>query len=360
MCIRDSTNGQCFNWEPVAEHQEQDTDQWLGVLGNRVVSMRQDHATTYYRCVAGGEEGLAQELRDYLQLGVPLTPLYDQWAEVDDRMRTVCARIPGVRVLRQEPFECLISFICSSNNNIPRIKLMLTRLRTSYGSELATVPGCLSDGSELTLRAFPSIQQLSAATEQQLRDLGLGYRAKFIVATVAKIQELGGDAWLRGLRTQPYCEVQAGLMQLQGVGRKVADCVAVFSLDQAGSIPVDTHVWQIAVRDYDPTLQQTSSLTDTVYKRVGETFRSRYGQYAGWAHSLLFCAELPSFIKMLPAQMQQDMASFKAAAKVAKSAEKEAKSAAKAAKQARSEQEQSTPTKARKKLPLSSPGAKTN
>ncbi|CAN0407425.1 unnamed protein product, partial [Discosporangium mesarthrocarpum] len=76
---------------------------------------------------------------------------------------------------------------------------------------------------------------------------------------------------------------------------KVADCVALFSLDQSSAIPVDVHVWRIACRDYDPTLKDCKSLTPGVYERVGDLFRERFGEHAGWAHSLLFAAELPAF-----------------------------------------------------------------
>ena len=77
--------------------------------------------------------------------------------------------------------------------------------------------------------------------------------------------------------------------------------MALFSLDQAGVVPVDTHVWEIACRDLDPTLKQCASLTPAVYARVGDNFRTRYGAHAGWAHSLLFAAELPIFRGRLPA-----------------------------------------------------------
>lgn len=100
------------------------------------------------------------------------------------------------------------------------------------------------------------------------------------------------------------------MITLDGVGPKVADCVALFSLDRRGSIPVDTHVWQIAVRDFDRSLLEAKSLTPQVYKRVGELFRERYGEYAGWAHSLLFTAELPQYMVLLPRGLQNEMRAF--------------------------------------------------
>ena len=117
-------------------------------------------------------------------------------------------------------------------------------------------------------------------------DMGFGYRAKFIVNTVATLKEKGDDdttpeEWLMRLRDGERDAVQEALLEFTGVGRKVADCVALFSLDQTDCIPVDTHVWQIAVRDYDPTLKEAKSLTPAIYNRVGDLFRDRYGTYAG-------------------------------------------------------------------------------
>jgi N-glycosylase/DNA lyase len=101
------------------------------------------------------------------------------------------------------------------------------------------------------------------------------------------------------------------LCTLRGVGPKVADCIALFSCDQTGCIPVDVHVWRIACRDYDTSLQKAKSLTPTIYERVGDLFREKYGSHAGWAHSLLFAAELPAFRVLLPEILQKDMAAFK-------------------------------------------------
>ena len=97
---------------------------------------------------------------------------------------------------------------------------------------------------------------------------------------------------------------------LTGVGPKVADCIALFSLDQVGCVPVDTHVIQIAVRDFDPSLRNVS-LTKNVHERVGNLFRECYGPYAGWAHSLLFAAELPQFEDKLPKHVVTHIKKFK-------------------------------------------------
>jgi len=276
---------------------------------------------------------------DYFQLEKPLAPLYQQWSEQDERLSQIAAVIPGVRILRQDPVECLFSFLCSSNNNIPRITKMLSAVRETYGTKLMELPVRLleKDDDELSeepleimpIYSFPTLEQLkqSACTEQQLRDMGLGYRAKYVIQTRDLLIERGGQDFLYSLRCSNDADaVQDDLIQFSGIGRKVADCVALFSLDQTEAIPVDVHVQHIASRDYDPTvLGQAKSLTPTIYKRVGDLFRNRFCNYAGWAHSLLFVAELPSFRSVLPDDVVAEMDAWKEAETAKKAEAKEAK-----------------------------------
>jgi hypothetical protein len=232
-----------------------------------------------------------------------------------------------MRILRQDPWECLISFICSSNNNIARIGQMLAKLRARYGAPIAALDG-------ETFYAFPSPQALAAASEEELRALGMGYRARYLRQTAAAVVERGGAPFLRGLRGKPTAEVQAALMAFAGVGPKVADCVALFSCDATDAVPVDTHVWAIACCYYDRSLTMAASLTPTIYARVGELFRARFGSHAGWAHSLLFAAELPVFRSRLPPALRVEMEAFRVEEAASKVVKKAAAAARKVAKQA--------------------------
>ena len=326
-------NGQCFGWRP---HELRERE-YVGVLGRRVVAIRQTNVATQYRALYGGEDGLDEELYDYFQLATPLAPLYQTWASAGcPRMATITQCLPALRILRQNPAECLISFICSSNNNVPRITLILDRIREKYGEPLCdkaalegdtpakAEPGPdpsparnkLMPRMDVSVRwhSFPSIERLSEATEAELRQIGLGYRAKFIrnsaikvVAAAAKGGYQDGSAYLHALRALKREEVMTALLELDGVGPKVADCVALFSLDQVDTVPVDTHVWRIACRDYDTSLSDCKSLTPAVYDRVGLLFRERFGSHAGWAHQLLFAAELREFRPLLPPEMLSQM-----------------------------------------------------
>jgi len=115
-------------------------------------------------------------------------------------------------------------------------------------------------------------------------------------------EKKGGEDWLMKLRQKSLTEVQAELITLYGVGRKVADCVALFSLDKLDAVPIDTHVWQIACRDYASLLPALTnkSLNKRVYTQVGDFFRGRFGALAGWAQSVLFTADLAAFKARVP------------------------------------------------------------
>lgn len=325
------TNGQCFNWLVVEDdsdtatatpspHQKSawgthNANEWVGPLHNRILSIRETPATTMCRVLCGPTQDVKDDLRRYFRLEIPLAPLYDEWSRQDVRLAKIAKAIPGVRIVRQDPVECMFSFICSSNNNIPRITKMLFSLREKYGKFMMKLPVRQDRGesSDMSLYLFPTLASLAAATEEELRDMGLGYRAKFIIETRTMLVECGGDDFLLKLRLKRDAQaVQDELINFSGIGRKVADCIALFSLDQDDAIPVDVHVQHIASRDYDSTvLGEAKSITPKIYRRVGDLFRDRFKSYPGWAHSLLFVAELPSFREVLPIEVVREMDEWK-------------------------------------------------
>lgn len=340
------TTGQCFNWMVVQDDLDDknllqsssawgthNETEWVGPVQDFVISIKETPSTTLYRILHGPEADISEFLGDYFQLSTPLEPLYVSWSKSDERLARIANVIPGVRLIRQNPVECLFSFICSSNNNIPRITKMLSSFRQTFGKKMIDLPLRLSEDDVLsepleecmTLYSFPTLEELKIATEQQLRDMGLGYRAKFIIQTRDLLIDSGGQDFLYSLREKDAETVQEELIKFSGIGRKVADCVGLFSLDQTEAVPVDVHVGRIASRDYDPTvLGQSKSLTPTVYKNVGDLFRDRF-EYAGWAHSVLFVAELRSFRDVLPKDIVVQMDNFREAEQSRKAEEKEAK-----------------------------------
>jgi N-glycosylase/DNA lyase len=173
---------------------------------------------------------------------------------------------------------------------------------------------------------FPEPAALAKdGVEANLRALGFGYRAKYLYRTACMIVEKP-DGWLDALRNpespvlgkkaspagewaaegrEGYRVAHEELLALQGVGPKVADCVCLFGLGWGEAVPVDTHVWQIAQRDYKFGKGKHASLTKATYDAVGAKFRSLWGKEAGWAHSVLFTADLKAFSERLIARTEQ-------------------------------------------------------
>lgn len=231
----------------------------------------------------------------YFKSCIDISALKEQWCLSCPYFAIASKSLPGLRILRQEPFECLISFLTSSNNNIKRISSLLSKLRTEYGTLLPKLES--KEYETINTYSFPNLAQLSKATEAKLRSLGFGYRAKYICKTVAQLKERGGSKYLLGLReSDDLGKVREELIGLHGIGRKVADCVMLFSLDFPSIVPVDTHVRKIAQKRYGAKLgNKTKTLTEKDHEIINSIFVNKFGPYAGWAHSFLFAADLPLF-----------------------------------------------------------------
>jgi len=110
-----------------------------------------------------------------------------------------------------------------------------------------------------------------------------------------KIAENGGDEWFKKLRKLTFDEARLELVTLPGIGFKVADCICLMSLNHLEAVPVDTHIYQVAQREYMCELSEKKSVTPKIYEDIAKTFRKIYGTYAGWAQTVLFCSELQQF-----------------------------------------------------------------
>lgn len=148
----------------------------------------------------------------------------------------------GVRILRQDFWEMMVSFLISQNNNIPRITGCLRRLRETYGRPLPEAPAAGA--------AFPRPDELAGATEDDFRALGLGYRARYLAAMVQRMKDGGLEKLARSLSEVSDDEVREALLSFTGVGRKVADCIALYGLHRLDMFPVDTHIKGILARHY--------------------------------------------------------------------------------------------------------------
>ncbi|GAA6004615.1 hypothetical protein JCM10207_000956 [Rhodosporidiobolus poonsookiae] len=319
-----------------------DAEEWAYGWNDRTVVLRQDEQGLYYRSLypyAPPHTAFLADLekdttlafiRRYFQLDTPLLPLYAQWSAQDAKFKrkleTSGDVLQGIRVLKQDEWETVVSFICSANNNISRITLMVNRLCASRGAPLphpshfdpscvhhsaSTVPSSPSAPSaapnDLAFFAFPPPTALTASsTEPLLRQLGFGYRASFIPSTANTIlsassvagqtpheylQALNRDAFVKAGKGG-IAEAREKLLEFKGVGRKVADCILLFSLGWAETVPVDTHVFQIAIRDYAFPATRSTALSPALHDRVAQHLASRWGAHAGWCQQVLFFSKI--------------------------------------------------------------------
>lgn len=169
----------------------------------------------------------------------------------------------GIRILKQNLFETLISFIVSANNNIKRIKMILNRIREKYGKNMGGY------------HAFPTREELLGATVQDFEELGAGYRAKYIFGVFRQVDEKTLESW-RGLQTP---QLRANLISLMGVGPKVADCVLLFGYGKKDVFPVDTWIAQMYNKYYD-NLQNR--------EKIRANLLSEFGDFSGYAQQYLF------------------------------------------------------------------------
>ncbi|KAF7952777.1 hypothetical protein EAE96_006003 [Botrytis aclada] len=328
LCIDTTLRcGQSFRWKKAV-----DEDYWSCTLHGRIISLKQDSAHLHYRTIfpeikvplnhqpvvkkekLEDEDDTESLLRHYLNLSPNLTKLYEQWSLVDPNFKKRAPKFTGVRILKQDAWEALVGFICSSNNNIIRISQMVNNLCLHYGPLIGHI-------GDQPFHDFPPPEALTGSgVESHLRVLGFGYRAKYIAQT-ASIVASKPKGWLENLRNPEtfdtpfdgelppggrpgYRKAHEELLELQGVGPKVADCVCLMGLGWGEAVPVDTHVWQIAQRDYKFGKGKHKSLTKATYDAIGDHFRGLWGKEAGWAHSVLFAADLKAFSDKLVSKVE--------------------------------------------------------
>jgi N-glycosylase/DNA lyase len=257
------TSGQAFRWR----YQEHN---WVGVIGTHWVRLRSDA----FSIVGETAEPVSDWtwLTDYLQINLDLSQVVQTFPE-DAPMRAALAACRGLRLLRQDPWECLASFILSSTKRIVQIKQIISLLCERYGDPLGVAPG------QAPAYSFPSPARLARATEAELRVCKMGFRAPYLLATASTIA--GGQFDLIRLRELSVEIARAELMKLPGVGRKIADCVLLFAYGFPAAFPMDVWVLKALRQLYFP--RRRVSL-----RRLQRFAAVQFGPHAGYAQQYLF------------------------------------------------------------------------
>jgi N-glycosylase/DNA lyase len=267
-------SGQVFRWQ-------KQNDSWTGVIGKSWVRLTQ--TCDGIRAETAAPVAGWQWLRDFLQTETNLAAVLKTFPD-DEPMRAAVAACRGLRVLRQEPWECLASFILSSTKQIVQIRQIVALLCERFGEPLngcSVEPVARPDSATgRTLQfAFPSPEKIAAATESELRACKMGFRAPHLLAAARQIAE--GKLDLERLRPLTLAEAREELMKLRGVGGKIADCVLLFAYGFDSAFPVD--VW------VERALRQLYFSRRRVTERKLHHFAAtHFGQHAGYAQQYFF------------------------------------------------------------------------
>ena len=261
--------GQCFRWN------EQEDGSYTGIWKENVVNVKKEGQDYVFTGICKNQN-LEEEIYTYFDLDRNYETIKEELSKKDRYMKTSIAYGKGIRILNQDLWETIISFIISANNNIPRIKGIIERLSKAYGKEI--------EWKGNTYYTFPTPEELKDVTVKEYRDLGLGFRDIRLYETTKMI--LDGKVNLKELRENPNTmEVREKLLTLSGVGPKVADCILLFSdLKRLEVFPIDVWVRRVMNDLYI----QNEDETKVSKKQIEKIARENFGDLAGLAQQYLF------------------------------------------------------------------------
>ena len=258
-------SGQVFLWRKI-------NSRWHGVNGKKILSF-------------GSKLDVNdKKVYDFFRFGDDFQKIKKELSK-DYVLDKAIKRFPGMRILRQDPFQCYISFIVSSNSNIPNIQTRLEKLCIKFGEKRT------KNGEEFFL--FPNPEKLANASVSDIAKCGLGYRSKYVRSAERSVND--GIVNFTSLKKQDYYDARDDLCQVFGIGKKVADCILLFSLDKLDAVPLDRWVLRILQKYYSKEFEiRTKSITEKTYDELHEKIIDYFGEYAGYAQQFLFKNERDS------------------------------------------------------------------
>ncbi|MDH3490364.1 MAG: DNA repair protein [Nitrosopumilus sp.] len=271
ISVENSINsGQVFLWKKNQHY-------WYGVNGQDV--LRVDGL--------GNIKSYQNTRQDFFRKRDDMTKIIKS-ISIDNTTKNAVKKYLGLRLLDQDPFQCLISFIISSNSNIQKIKNSLERISRKFGTKVNF------ENQEFFL--FPKSEKLAKASINEITDCGVGYRAKFIkeAANMSFLKKID----FKYLEKCNYHDAKENICLVNGVGNKVADCILLFSLNKLEAFPLDRWMIRILEKYYSDQFQiTTKTITDKQYDILHEKIVNHFGQYAGYAQQFLFKMERESYKK---------------------------------------------------------------
>ena len=269
--VENSINsGQVFLWK-------KNETNWYGVNGQDILQVDKNGKIDSYQNL---EADFFRESDDIEKIIKSISK--------DKTVKMAVKKYQGLRILRQDPFQCLISFIVSSNSNIPKIKYCLENISKKFGKKTKF------QNQEFFL--FPKPEKLAKASISEITDCGVGYRAKFIKEAAKMMVSKKND--FEYLKKCNYQEAKESICQIPGVGNKVADCIMLFSLDKLEAVPLDRWIIRILEKYYLKKFEiATKTVTEKQYNILHEKIVNHFGPYAGYAQQFLFKMERENYQK---------------------------------------------------------------
>ncbi len=234
-------------------------DAWEGVLGDEIITLEQ--RDDGFECSGTDDEGM---ILDYFRADDDLRTIYEECSGSDPYVGYLAKRCPGLRLLRQDPWECMATYLLATNANVKRIGCMVENVCKEFGRDL---------GGRYS---FPTPKEIIDG-ESRISNCRLGYREQRFVELAHRVYD--GEIDPYALRKMDYRGCVDSLLTIKGVGPKVADCIALFSMDHLEAFPIDARIERVMEERYG----QKGS-----YKCVSEYARERFGRYAGYAQELLY------------------------------------------------------------------------
>ncbi len=269
--VENSINsGQVFLWK-------KNGDYWDGINGQDILRVNNNGIIKSY-----------QNLKiDFFRKNDDIDDIIKSISK-DKTVRKAVKKYLGLRILKQDPFQCLISFIISSNSNIQKIKTSLENISKKFGTKIEF------ENQEFFL--FPKPGKLGKASINEIRSCGVGYRAKFIKEAANMIFSKEID--FESLKKSKYFETKKSICSIPGVGNKVADCVMLFSLNKLEAFPLDRWMIRILEKYYLNEFHlETKTITEKQYDILHEKIVNHFGPYAGYAQQFLFKMERDNYQK---------------------------------------------------------------
>ena len=259
--------GQCFRWN------ENEDGSYTGIFKNNILNVKKENNKITFKGVC--EENIIKTCTDYFNLDTNYEKIKEELSNVDEYLKTSISYGNGIRILKQDLWETIISFIISANNNIPRIKGIIERISKQYGREIIW--------NEKSYYTFPTIEELSKASVEELRALGLGFRDKRVYDTTRMI--LNKEIDLKKIENSDDVEfIKEELLKLPGVGGKVADCIMLFALNKFEVFPIDVWVRRVMNELYIKNEDETK----VDKKEIAKLAQEKYSNLAGLAQQYLF------------------------------------------------------------------------